>query len=258
MSNDDAPKTAGGMVVAEAIRVVPQEKRDLAGQQLGDALVNATQVARDLTQVLTWAIAIPRGVAAFGAWTVRRWRRMRPENRLLPPTTLLLTAGAGHSKTSDAELRGAFENLVTSAMDKETAPRVHPAFARNLSEMTPLEARIMRLFRTGGAFASTEAFAAAVGMDVDAHAMTIAMSHLERLGFLHNEGPAATVVGSSFSTVSSYTPDAEPGLIYVAEIKRVPMTVGNKPDDLPVTMYGIYRLTALGSDFIDVVQPVGG
>jgi hypothetical protein len=246
------------MIVDEALKRVPEEARSLAGRNVGTIIVGATHALGEVATLAKWIASVPRGIGAFGMWAVRRWRRMPPEKRLLPPSTLLLTAGTGHAKTTDAGLRAAFENLVASAMDKDTAPRVHPAFARNLSEMTPLEARIMRHFRTGGLYPTVAEFSAALGVDADSRAIAIATTNLERLGFIRIEGGATMVVGQSFSAVPSSTPSPEPGLIHVGKIEYHAMTVDNRAASVPLTVYGTYSLTALGHDFIDVVAPIEG
>jgi hypothetical protein len=47
------------------------------------------------------------------------------------------------------ELRDLFANLVVSAMDKQTSDSAHPAFAEIIRQLTPDEARLLRMLRPG-------------------------------------------------------------------------------------------------------------
>jgi hypothetical protein len=246
VSHNEAPKTAGGMMVEEALDIVPKSSRELAGKHAGDALVNAAEAARDLTALVKGIASLPVGIGGFVARIVRRWRRLPSEKRRPLPVTMLLTAATGYADTKDADLRLAFENLLTSAIDVNRVHRVHPSFARMLVEMTGLEARMLRLMKSGGEFSSTELLSKAVGVGIDEHASAVAMTHLERLGLLKPEPNPGIMVPSGL------TP---PGTMTVGKSVWAPMTDNNQCVVIAVPFYGSYSLTPLGWDFIAVVDP---
>ena len=252
-ASEDPSRSAAQLLTEEALRVVPREARELAGQQIGGLLVDVTTTVRQATSLVRGIVAIPGAAVTL----VRRaWRRLTPDRRSLPPQPLLLIAAAGYAATDDSELRAAFESLVERAMDKESASRVHPVFARNLTEMTPLEARIMRQFWDGGVYPTAGSFSAAIGGAADDHAITIAAEHLQQLGLLRIELPPS--VTPSFGVVPGATPWRQPGVLHIARLEAVRMTKENRAADKAILVYGTYYLTPLGKDFISVVCPGAG
>ena len=141
----DDPKSATALIAREVADVVPRENKQVAGRAFGAAFVNAGEALRDVTALIANVVALPRVAAGFAFRIIDKWRRVPAGRRNPIPPQLLLEASAGYAAATDDELRDSFERLVTAAMDWETASSVHPSFASSLSQMTPLDARLMRL-----------------------------------------------------------------------------------------------------------------
>lgn len=72
-----------------------------------------------------------------------------PQDRRQPPPATIAAPAAWHyvllgDGPEVADLREFFENLLASAMDRDTASDAHPAFVSMISQLTPDEARILK------------------------------------------------------------------------------------------------------------------
>jgi hypothetical protein len=177
------PKSATALIAKEVAEAVPKHDKLAAGQAIGAAFVNAGEALRDLTALVANVVALPRVAAGFALRMIHKWRQVPHDRRNPIPPQLLLEAWAGYAAATDDELRNAFERLVTASMDRETAFRVHPSFASSLSQMTPLDARLMRLINEQPrVFDSFDEQQESLGMSIDFRHVAISASNLKRLG----------------------------------------------------------------------------
>lgn len=126
-----------------------------------------------------------------------------PSDRLLPaPATIAGPAALHYAMLGDgdevADLREMFENLLMSAMDRETAADAHPGFVAMISQMTPEDAWVAKSItqRDYAAFDVVEHHAqngkrllgvySLLGVDLvkDGKARARCISNLERLGII--------------------------------------------------------------------------
>ena len=122
------------------------------------------------------------------AYNTRRLEALRERLADIPPDKLLdappLIAGpvleGGRWVEDEPDLMSMFDDLLASAMDPATAAIVHPAFARIIKELTPDEAKIIRLFRDQVLFASIKV----VVRPGDAHLSRTLVEHVSRMVFL--------------------------------------------------------------------------
>lgn len=188
MSEDpkgDDPKTASALIVKKIADVVPKDDMQVMGRDVGASLVNAASLARDVTAMLAGVAAIPRVAIGFVVRMARKWGKVPADRRNPIPPQLLLEASAGYASATDDELRAGFERLVTAAMDRETARLVHPAFASALSQMTPIDARLIRLImERPPTFSSFAELGERLGSGVDFVAIGISANNLQRLGLV--------------------------------------------------------------------------
>jgi len=71
-----------------------------------------------------------------------------PEERLCEPTLSIVGPALESSKYyfEEPDIREMFAKLISSAMDCETAPSVHPAFTEIIKQMSPLDAQNLSFF----------------------------------------------------------------------------------------------------------------
>jgi hypothetical protein len=185
----DEPKSAGGLLASEALRIVPENQKQIAGQGFGGALANIGAALEDVTMWVRVVAAVPRGMAQFVARVTAAWRQTPAHRRLAPKPELLLTAATGYANQEEDELREKYVRLIVAAVDSESAPFVHPAFASIIAQMTPVEARLFDFFRTGGYFTSFDALSKAAGVQLDEDGIQLAMASLDRLGLVDDFSP---------------------------------------------------------------------
>ncbi|MBD3175806.1 MAG: DUF4393 domain-containing protein [Armatimonadia bacterium] len=185
-----------------------------------------------------------------------------PPNVYLPAIQGLVTGGFSE------DLRDMYVKLLATAMDKETALDAHPAFARILSEMTPDEARIMRVFATDHAsrpaitldarLSSGQGEAVHVrhfsllGIEAECEypeSTPVYLSNLVRLGLLEIPGDTSVADRSRYAPLQK----SETFLAFVKEIEGM-------PDREPHIHREAVSLTNMGHRFCDVcvdaeVQP---
>jgi hypothetical protein len=123
-----------------------------------------------------------------------------------------------------------------------------------LGQMTGTEARLLDYFATGGYFESTTALIAALGFPIVENQLAIGLRNLERLGLVTSTSPATV------QPASANTPDLKRSLarywraIHVEEKSEVQMSdLGDGITKALVSREALYRLTALGDDFLAVV-----
>ena len=181
----DDPKSATALIAKEIIDVVPNENKQVGAQALGAAFVNLAEAARDITSLAAGLVAIPRVALGFVLRMARKQRQLPADRRNPVPPALLLEASAGYASATDDELRAGFERLVTAAMDRETARLVHPSFASALSQMTPIDARLIRLImERPPTFSSFAELGERLGPGVDFVGIGLAAANLQRLGLV--------------------------------------------------------------------------
>jgi hypothetical protein len=254
--SDEDRKDATTTIASEAIRVLPEADKLMAGRKAGDALTNLAAAAADVTLWIRLLTSVPRNAAAFVARAAQSWRSLPVERRALPSPKLLLEAAAGYAAVDDDELKTRYERLLESALDVETAPRVHPAFPTILGEMTGVEARLLDYFTVGGSFESLDAFITALALPGDPHVVQVGLSNLVRLGLITlEEGPPIKVTAGlpAFDGVTQH-----PGEILIGESIYLRLDEARNIDvSKPlISMHAAYHLTPIGRDFLVVVGAV--
>ena len=251
----DDPKTAGAMIVKEIVDVIPDENKQVAGQAIGATLVNAAGALRDLTGLVAGLAAIPRAAIGFALRMTRKARRLPADRRNPIPLQLLLEASAGYAAATDDELRAGFERLVTAAMDRETARHAHPSFASALSQMTPLDARLIRLIRERPpTFSSFAELGERLGPGIDFVQIGVSANNLQRLGLVD---PGTTTIVDDLTVKLLDDPknwSMRFGQVLVEEGDKVIMERNGVVSD-GHTLRVRYQLTELGLSFLFVVGP---
>jgi hypothetical protein len=246
--SDEDRKDATTTIASEAIRVLPEADKVMAGRKAGDAITNLAAAAADVTLWIRLVASVPRGVAAFVARAAQKWRALPAERRALPSPKLLLEAAAGYAAVDDEELKTRYERLLESALDVETAPRVHPAFPTMLGEMTGIEARLLELFAEGGYFESFEAVIAALNSPIDRRQLLVGLQNLDRLGLVSHVETMTTfpnTAGARHNIAQAM------GAVHVEE--RVPHRPDVNPGDKALLYQDHRALTSLGVDFLAAV-----
>jgi Abortive infection alpha len=256
--DDEDRKDASVTITSEALKVLPEADKQIAGRSLGGTLANLTAAAEDVSQWFRVIASVPREALGFVGRVFDRWRRMPPHRRSLPAPKLLLEAAAGYGAATEEDLKVRYERLLSSAIDSEAAPRVHPAFAEMIGQMTGAEARLLDFFDLGGYFASNDAFISALGFALDKHQLAVAMQNLERLGLVTSGSPVLV------EPASANTPDLKRavaqrlGEIHVEEVTEVALVdADGTSTGARMKQTSRHGLTALGQDFLSVVGRPG-
>jgi hypothetical protein len=248
--SDEDKKSASATIAGEALKVVPEADKQMAGRSFGGALTNFGATLENVTLWLRVITSIPGGAVGLGARLAQRWRSLPEGRRVTPPTKLLVEAATRYAVEDEDELRARYERLLASAMDSETSSRVHPAFVTMLGEMTATEAGLLDRFAIGGYFESFDALLSTLGFPLDEHGLEVGVRNLIRLGLVDTAGPARV------EPLSADTPELKQELaqldggIHVEEARTVSFEDG---DAAYVTRRSHHRLTALGRDFLAVV-----
>jgi Abortive infection alpha len=149
MSSDDKGKGMKETVTDELKAVGVEVYRDAAKPvvaPIGAALGSATRL-------VLWPVrlALDTANAALEKLSARIEKRLEGvplERRQLPPASLAGPAALQYALLGDGNeesiLRGMFERLLASAMNRDTAGSIHPAFVTMISQMTPDEAVILK------------------------------------------------------------------------------------------------------------------
>lgn len=148
----DDNDSVSAAIAKEALKVLPEKDKQLAGRSFGGALANLGAAAQDVTLWIRLAAAIPRGAIQLITRTAHQWRRLPPHRRVVPAPNLLLGAATGYATTTEDELRSLFANLLATAIDNGTAPAVHPSFVDVIKQLTPDEARLLAVLKHEGVF----------------------------------------------------------------------------------------------------------
>jgi hypothetical protein len=241
-------------VASDALKAVPADKKEIAGRSLGNTLVNLGAIAEDVTMWARVLVSVPRNAVGLVARVARKWREKPAQRRARISPKLLLEAAAGYATAIDDELKIRYERLLDSALDVESAPRVHPAFANILGEMTGLEARILDLIGTGGIFESYQELIDAIAVRTDARKIQVAFQNLSRTGLVTIvEGDLLKVAAQEGAARRSMT--AAGVEMHLYEERRVQI-IGLPDGDatsVRAMVTVVYKITPLGRDFVAVV-----
>lgn len=151
MKPKDIVESVRGLV--EAVPIYEDAVRP-AVRELGkglETIAKAINVALLPVSGLIWGY---EHVKAFVETRVAEKLATTPAERIQPPSPLVVGPAlealrfAGHIEP----LREMYANLLATSLDRDTASTAHPAFVGIIREMTPDEARILRLFVTRGSF----------------------------------------------------------------------------------------------------------
>jgi hypothetical protein len=253
--SDDERKSASATIAGEALKVVPEADKQMAGRSFGGALTNLGAALEDVTLWVRLVASVPRGATTFVAKVIDRWRSIPSDRRALPSAKLLLEAAASYGAITDDDLKVRYERLLFSAVDSEAAPRVHPAFVEMIGQMTGAEVRLADHFPIGGYFESYQALTVALGFSIDHHHVEIGMRNLLRLGLITEVGPDLLEPSAAPDHAFLQRVAKLSGGIHVQEVIRV-QTIdigGRRTGTTRTTATVNYRLTALGADFLAVV-----
>lgn len=252
---DEDRKSASATIAGEALKVVPEADKQMAGRSFGGALTNLGAALEDVTLWVRLIASVPRGATTFVAKVMDRWRSIPPGRRALPSPKLLLEAAASYGAVDEDDLKARYERLLYSAVDSDTAGRVHPAFVEIIGQMTGTEARLLDYFAIGGGyFNSTDALVSTLGFAIDEHQLVVGMQNLERLGLVASGSPARVEPESANTPNLKHAIALRLGEIHVEEVSDVALVdADGKSTGARMKLASRYKLTALGEDFLAVV-----
>jgi len=140
-------------------------------------------------------------------------------------------------------------------MDRETARHAHPSFASALSQMTPLDARLIRLIRERPpTFSSFAELGERLGPGIDFVQIGVSANNLQRLGLVD---PGTTTIVDDLTVKLLDDPknwSMRFGQVLVEEGDKVIMERNGVVSD-GHTLRVRYQLTELGLSFLFVVGP---
>jgi hypothetical protein len=147
--------------LAEAVPVYQDAVQPVA-KELGESLKPAGRDVGESVVAVTGAIKLaltPLRGLLWGWQQVEEivlpelGRRFRDKlHRLVPPEPTVAGPALESLRFAGSQpaLREMYVNLLATAMDKETATKAHPSFAEIIRQLTPDEARVVRLLYTTG------------------------------------------------------------------------------------------------------------
>lgn len=141
MSDDDT--TGKGQVLVDLYRDLVHPSAVEVGKSLGGAVRTILRPAN----FVVWSVDQVFDFAAHAVQETLK-RRNVPAARVIEPAIEVAgpVLNALRLPQQDETLRNMFVNLLATAMDSESAPLAHPAFAQIIQQLTPDEARIVLLF----------------------------------------------------------------------------------------------------------------
>jgi Abortive infection alpha len=194
----------------------------LAAKEGATALLTVTQALNALISPLKLLIVAEQVVREkFLPLVGERVRHIPEERRIAPPVMIAgPTIEAAKFVTDEPDLAAMFANLLTTAMDKETAGSAHPAFIEILKQLSADEARILRYFsaephrnypvidvnanrKHGGGFRILSSNFSLIGVNAKIARISMTAVYLENLCRL---GLCAMPVGSSINSEAEYLP----------------------------------------------------
>ena len=138
-------------LVEGAATVVPRVYNDAlqpALREIGSALGRVVKIALSPVRALAWTWEHSESWLEEEV-TQRFERRKIPQERVVTPspqlTAQIIRGVQAAGPEADSTLRDLFANLLAAAMDLDSAERVHPAFAEILTQITPDEAKLLKL-----------------------------------------------------------------------------------------------------------------
>lgn len=242
---------------------VEKEAKALTAQVYNDAAGRSVRAVGNTAGSLLEALLTPLDAIASGMKAGMRKLvdkvqgkadQIPPDRQLPAPGRLAAQVALGSVLLGDDEeaddLRDLFANLLVSSLDKESASRPHPSFARMISDLNSDEAWLVKSVDKMG-FAYVEAmngglrigFACSLGSELgfteDRHER--ALSSLERLGIIRHQ------------TVRTPNDDRYPEF----RTKATEAAKQRRPDLEVVTLDGAFVLTAIGVDFVNACVRYG-
>lgn len=200
--SDDSKKGAAETLTENATAAAVELYRD----GLKPAVKPLGVVIGEAVQLVTWPLRqlLTSANGALNRLDGRLHKRLAdvpPEKLLPPPATIAGPAVMQYALLGDsddaADLRFMFENLLARSMHADTATDAHPAFVSMISQLSPVEARLLRavtqsefalLFvreaRCGNDIAHGTLSLLCIDQGLDLVPATRALSNLDRLGIL--------------------------------------------------------------------------
>lgn len=176
------------------------------------------------------------------------------ENNICEPDFQTISTAFENAKHCDSdELRELFANLIASSINIEKKDDVHPSFSEIIKQMSPLDARNLKLFKNEDGLPISQyrvrnednsydilmsnVFLGKIGENVNLTAQSVSITNLQRLGLLE------ITYRSKFANFSRYD-EAEKLLqaLFSEEIK---------PNEERELKKGIVRKTPLGEKFVN-------
>lgn len=177
-----------------------------------------------------------------------------PENNICEPDFQTISTAFDNAKHCDSdELRELFANLIASSINIEKKDDVHPSFSEIIKQMSPLDARNLKLFKNEDGLPISQyrvrnednsydilmsnVFLGKIGENVDLTAQSASITNLQRLGLLE------VTYRSKFANPIRYD-EAEKLLqsLFSDEIK---------PNEARELKNGIVRKTPFGEKFVN-------
>jgi hypothetical protein len=131
-------------------KLVSMAYRDLAqpaAREVGQAIAGAVRVALSPANFAVWSFEQAKAYAEGRVAEILE-RRGVPPARVQPPRPELAAPAIAALRLpgQSDDLRSLYLGLLASAMDAQTASSAHPSFVEIIRQLTPDEARVVRLF----------------------------------------------------------------------------------------------------------------
>lgn len=176
------------------------------------------------------------------------------ENNICEPNFQTISTAFENARHCDSdELRELFANLIASSINIEKKDDVHPSFSEIIKQMSPLDARNLKLFKNEDGLPISQyrvrnednsydilmsnVFLGKIGENVNLTAQSASITNLQRLGLLE------ITYSSKFSNFSRYD-EAE-------ELLQALFSNEIKPNEKRELKNGIIRKTPLGEKFVN-------
>jgi hypothetical protein len=130
--------------IAEVAKTYPEEFRPVA-RELAEVLTKTLRGVNITLDGIAWSAGKIAKVSDYLKRKVIPKLSGTPHDRIVRPKLSILGPAleAVAYKAEEPELEEMFANLLATAMDAGSAPRIHPAFVEFLKQMTPDEARLL-------------------------------------------------------------------------------------------------------------------
>lgn len=263
-SNESLP-SATAQAVSQLVKEVPiyQDAVQPAAQQIGKGLGGL--LAWMMSPLQKLGIAAEANVEIFKKEYEEKIQNI-PSDKLEPPDPIIMgpTIQALTYTVQEETLRGMFVNLLAAASNSDTANSAHPAFVEVIRQMSPTEARLIKLLGSSLRHPiaqiiwsnNTGAVTPHEGRVIDpkftengAMDAALELDNLERLNLVHTDFSATIINKDKYSGIIGVIEGSIDGILLYDHVNY--STYGEK-EFKKCYQLGTLSLTSFGRTFIDL------